>query len=267
MSASESWSRIDAWLGSNAPAVAGRLRPGLGNATAPPLQALRSALRDHGLTLPEALAATWLAHDGATEEHPTIFSIAPMPRLSSWAVWMWLLSCAQSLERYRFMHGLGIDWSDAWLPLGEDGGGNVLVVDVRTEAVTVWDHETGEHSPIAPKFGPWLSSIADRLESGQVVEDESEEQLIIMASEPPPPPEPDTSERRIAKTFIDLLLEQELLELERDGDHESLLTGVQQALRARGKTAALLELLENHPAVADFFVDDETLEQLVREFS
>ena len=39
------------------------------------------------------------------------------------------------------------------------------------------------------------------------------------------------------------------------------------ALRSRRKTAALLELLESHPAVGDFFVDDETLEQLVREFS
>lgn len=267
MSASESWSRIDAWLSSSAPRVASRLRPGLGDATAPPLEALRSALHEHGLTLPEPLAATWIAHDGATEEHPTLFSIAPMPTLSSWAVWMWLLSCAQALERYRFMHGLGIGWSDAWLPLGEDGGGNVLVVDVRTEAVTVWDHETGERSPIAPALDGWLSAIADRLESGRVVEDESEEQLIIMATEPPPPPPPDTSERRIAKTFIDLLLEQELLELEPGGDQESLLTGVQQALRARGKTTALLELLENHPAVADFFVDDETLEELVREFS
>ena len=265
MTASQSWSRIDAWLQAHALAVAAKLRPGLGDEG--PLEALRAALGEHGLALPEAMEITWRSHDGASDEHPTLFAIAPMPPLASWAVWMWLLPASAALDRYRFMQDLKVGWEASWLPIGEDGGGNVLVLDTRTEAVGVWDHETAELLPIAPKLEGWLGAIATRLESGEVIEDQREEQLVIVEPEPEPPPVPDTSERRIARTFIDLLLEQELLELEPKSDLESLLDGAELALRSRRKTAALLELLESHPAVGDFFVDDETLEQLVREFS
>lgn len=266
MSASESWSRIDAWLSAHAPTIAAKLRPGL-DGSSEAVEELRSALDELALSLPQALELTWRAHDGAQDEHPTIFSIAPMPPLASWAVWMWLLPAANSLQRYHFMLGLKVGWSASWLPIGEDGGGNVLIVDASTEAVSIWDHETAELIAVAPKLEGWLGAIASRLESGEVAEDPNEEQLVIVMPEPAAPPVPDTSERRIATTFIQLLLEQELLELEPDGDGESLITGVEQALRARNKTSALLELLETHPAVADFFVDDETLAELVREFS
>lgn len=266
MSASESWSRIDAWLTAHAPAVAAKLRPGLADEDKS-LTELRTALQEHGLNVPSSLELTWRAHDGATDEHPTVFAIAPMPPLASWAIWMWLLPAAHTLDRYRFMQSLGVGWSEAWLPIGEDGGGNVLVVDAKTEAVGVWDHETGELVSIAPKLEGWLGAIADRLESGEVIEDPAEEQLVVVEPQPPPPPTPDTSDRRIAITFVQLLLERELVELDRRGDGESLLEGVQEALGARDKTKAVIELLENHPAVADFFADDETLAEIVREFS
>ena len=68
-------------------------------------------------------------------------------------------------------------WRPQWIPLAQDGGGNLLCVDSASEGDTqvgqiiLFDHEVGS-GPIASSFHTFFSSLADHFEAGKYTIDE-----------------------------------------------------------------------------------------------
>src|SRR5690349_7083526 len=123
---SSPWPRIDGWLARYAPKVLRQLRPPLDEAG---MVRLERAL---GRSLPDSLADAYRAHDGAKGEGASVFGGARAPFSVGWVRFMGWLPAEQAVRRLRWMCDLGIEWPENWFPLGEDGGGNVLVVDLES---------------------------------------------------------------------------------------------------------------------------------------
>src|SRR5262245_32469437 len=146
---SDAWRRIDAWLTANAPGVLKALRPPV---TA---DALASLERRLNRPLPIALRDAYGAHDGTRGEEHAILGAVRTPLDARWARYMWWLTAENALACYRLMNDLSDEWPPSLLPVAEDGGGNLIVVDLDRGTVSAWDHETWESIKLADDFGAW----------------------------------------------------------------------------------------------------------------
>jgi cell wall assembly regulator SMI1 len=161
--------RLFEWLATNHPRAHATLRAAADPTEIADLEALMAA------RLPSLLARMYLAHDG--QEPSRTRSVTAF---EGWR-WMSLAECADTRE------GLRREWWAAqgrpgerrssvasWLPVGEDGGDNYLVVDLSDGFVFEWFHDDvadPDYAPVA--LETWLSELVGRLERGEVVVDES----------------------------------------------------------------------------------------------
>jgi len=260
------WERIDTWLEANAPDVLAKLRPG---ATREEISAFEKAL---GRALPVSLRASYLAHDGVTDEDSrAIFGALRAPPHGEWARYMSWLPLAGAIEQLSFMKGLGEEWPEAHLPIAKDAGGNLVLVDLESGGVLLWDHETWDPEPLAASFDEWLTALADDMDANLVITDEEEDDpdalQLLPAPLPPRAATPAIGPDRPARVLLEALVERRWVDLARDGDLEALIRALVAALAASPKARArkVSDVLEASKSVDELFADDEQIAELVEE--
>ncbi|MER7645488.1 SMI1/KNR4 family protein [Streptomyces sp. NPDC126522] len=185
------WSRIERWLARNAPDSHSRLNPPADPA------ALRQAERQTGRPLPEGLAAWWSAADGITPAQPaggeTPFRLFPyrcdpyplaealerrnlylhslratVPPPLADAMEEWLTRCGRDRAGTYYSRDAAPLWLPQWLPVGGDGMGGGLFVDLRAgdQYGCVVRHGTTSHDPEPswPSIEALLAQVLHRLE-------------------------------------------------------------------------------------------------------
>ncbi|MEM9693782.1 MAG: SMI1/KNR4 family protein [Myxococcota bacterium] len=157
------WSRVDAWLKAQAPAVWENLAP---PATEESLAQLAATL---GGPVPDALREAFCAHDGMVDEFgATFFTGFRLPqRWMGSAVWC---SCRRAEEIFdRSRRVWGEYWPERGLPIADLSRGNGYLVMRRDEAVVFFDTEDATVTPVAPSFRGWCEALLADIEGGRVV--------------------------------------------------------------------------------------------------
>ena len=178
------WKRIEQWLGDNAP----RMLEALGRGA--PASAVAAFEKKTGLKLPAAVAASFRRHDGGDEGtglFPALekdeMAYSPMPLSRAASEWR---SCSRFARSYPAEAQFDVDrgvraeyWNPGWVPVATNGGGDYLCVDLapapggKAGQVIEWRHETDERRRVAPSWEKYLQDLADGLEDGTLVNDES----------------------------------------------------------------------------------------------
>ncbi|MET9406246.1 SMI1/KNR4 family protein [Streptomyces sp. NPDC002935] len=185
------WSRIERRLARSAPACHARLNP-----PADPAALLR-AEQETGRPLPGGLAAWWRAADGVSPARPSLgeapFRLLPygcdpypvaealtrrklylrsshdtVPPPLAAALEAWLARCGQDPAGTYYPYDVTPLWLPQWLPVGGDGLGGGLFVDLRAgdQYGCVVRHGTTSHGPNPswPSIETLLAHVADTLE-------------------------------------------------------------------------------------------------------
>ena len=180
----ESWTRIEAWLNANAPAVAAGLNP-----PASPDE-LAETERYLGVRFPDGVRASFLRHDGQSPDSPWMldgWELLSLGRIrNEWAVWKELLDDGSFADTESDTDGSAVRtdwWHPAWIPLTYDGGGNHHCLDLAPgphgapgQIIEMW-HDEGSRPVVAPSFEDWLAGFADALEAGELAFSDEEEAL------------------------------------------------------------------------------------------
>jgi cell wall assembly regulator SMI1 len=167
----ESWARIEAWLGKHAPSLLAQLPEGAKET------ALAKAEKAMGLSFPTGLRESWLRHDG---------NGLGAGLIGNWS----LLSVQHAMKEHALMTKLVKDgtfdgaeanphphitqawWSPAWIPVVSSGSGHLYCVDTAPPPggtpgqVILFFHDDGKRLRVATSFAAWLARIADDLEGG-----------------------------------------------------------------------------------------------------
>lgn len=258
------WRRIDAWLSENAPEVLAQLRP---PAKGEDLSKLEAYV---GGKLPAAIVEAYRAHDGALEDATTIFGAVRVPKEAPWAHFMYWLSAERVREQLAFMRDLG-EWPEELLPIAEDAGGNLVVIDLKSGAVSAWDHEDWSTIKLAADFAQWMNDLADDMEASRVTVDEEDEDfpaLLLLDKPAVAPHAPSITPDRPARVLIEVMLERKMIALARKPNIEPLVAQLTKALDVKNpqkRRETVVEVLEENDAVDELFADDETIEELLEE--
>jgi cell wall assembly regulator SMI1 len=169
----DSWDRITAWLSRHAPPLAATVNPPATEA------AIAEAEAAVGTPLPADLLAWWRRADGMrwVDPHagwliPPHFIPHPIDRaLESRRIWLDVMeSCGAESEMPAGPAGSESDvWLPDWMPIGADGGGRELFVDLRDgpQRGCVMEYDkvgAAEGPPSWPSVAAMLAEIADALE-------------------------------------------------------------------------------------------------------
>ena len=171
------WTRIEAWLRTNAPDILQDLNPGATDAD------IASAEQALGLTLPEDMRTAYRLHNGSAG--------ASAPLMGDW----YFLALQHMTARWRTMKELADkgtfegnevlargpmkdDWWNArWLPVADNGAGDYRCADLDPgpggapgQIVSFW-HADDRREVIAPSFSAWLEAFANDLEQGRYTVD------------------------------------------------------------------------------------------------
>lgn len=258
------WKRIDAWLERKAPATLASLNPG---APEPALAAFEAKL---GRRLPASMRAAYAAHDGAIDEMAiAIFGALRAKPNHQWLRYMSWLPLDRVLEERATMGDAG-EWPEHHLPIATDGGGNALLLDLESEAILLFDHETWEPEEVASSFEAWMTQLADDMEAKLVTTDEDDDGASLVLLDAAPPSSvaaPSVGQDRGARVLLAAMLERGWIEVAR-GDLEPLVKELHAALsilppKARGP--AVSSVLHKSKLVEEIFADDEQLAELVEE--
>jgi len=264
------WTRIDAWLRTHAPTILEELRP-------PASSEAIARLEQHAKRkLPPDVIAMYEAHDGVREEQSSVFAAMRAPKDAEWARYMWWLTTAGAIEQLDTMRDIG-DWPAELLPFAQDGGGNLLVVDLESGQVSAWDHETWETTKLSSSLDAWFTALADDMEARLVAppnEDvgDDDERLMLLAAPLPdvPPGESAIAEDRAARVFVAVLQERKLVELSKEADIEPLVRALHVGLAIEDKDDRydrVIEILEESPVVDEIFGDDDAIGGLIEDLS
>jgi cell wall assembly regulator SMI1 len=169
------WSDIEEWLREHAPARAQELRPG---ADAETVAALEVTLRN---PLPPDYAASLRIHDGKTGlTDYTYMSIEQV--IDTWARLNELSRSGAFANRTIDDPSAGIIqprwWTPSWIPFAEDGGGNLLCLDLEPGPHGTYGQVLRFERTMGPgpagwaSFQDWLASYRDRLKQGVYFVDE-----------------------------------------------------------------------------------------------
>lgn len=258
------WLRIDGWLEQNAPEVLAQLSP---PASADSVAKLERALERK---LPADVREAFLAHDGALEDATTIFGAIRTPKEARYARLMCWLSIERVAEQLAFLRDLG-EFPEELLPIGEDAGGNLLVVNLDTGAISAWDHEDWSTTTIAKDMNALATNLADDMDANLVTVDEEDEDfpaLVLLDKPPPKLAVPQITEDRPARVLVAVMLERRMIALTKGRDIEKLIVELTAALAlndAIKRRERVVEVLEENPAVDELFADDETIDALLEE--
>lgn len=153
MASDRGGARLFAWIEAHHPRAGETLR---GPAAAEQLAAVESAL---GASLPEELRELYLAHDGQER------TVEPLGVFGRWS-WIPLSQCLEVQRGVRSAFAAPA----TWLPIGVDGGGDYLVVDLAAGTVIEWLRSDDAPAPSEPPppFGVWLTRHVERLERGEI---------------------------------------------------------------------------------------------------
>jgi len=178
------WSRMEAWLSSNAPEVLASLQPG---ATG---EAIAEAEAVMGIQFPEVVRQSYRIHDGQLSEGPWLADgreLLSLDRLlDEWRVWKDLLDGGDfdgmTSEPDDFIRNDW--WNPAWIPLTYDGAGNHDCLDLAPSAIGSagqmidFYHDSAERTRLAGSFDEWMATLAADMETDQLML--SEEYNAIM---------------------------------------------------------------------------------------
>ena len=181
---SAAWDRIEQWLRENAPDTLEALGRGASVA------ALAAFEKKTGLKLPPAVAASFRRHDGGDEGcglFPALetdeMAYSPMSLSRAASEWRSSSRFARSYPpeaEFDVDRGIRAEcWNAGWIPIATNGGGDYHCVDLspapggKVGQVIEWRHETDERRLVAPSWEARLKELADGLESGRYVNDES----------------------------------------------------------------------------------------------
>lgn len=174
------WSRIEAWLKTNAPESIDVLNMGATDKQISELEELLS------IQLPEDVKSSYRIHDGQSIDGFGLMDgceFLSLERIKDeWNVWKGLLDSGafqtedgQDLGCEPMLGVSNVWWSPKWIPLTYDGGGNHVCLDLNPaeggdigQIITMW-HDDGERKIIASGFRDWLQKYADELESGSYI--------------------------------------------------------------------------------------------------
>ena len=182
-----SWSRIADWLRSNRP----ELTPMLG--TAASIEAILETEATIGGRLPETMRESYLLQDGfpyGEQELPILpghasegsgYCLLPIEGVAEeWTIWKDLIDDG-TFKGETSQPDAGITdrwWSDAWIPIGGNGAGDLLCIDLQpAEGGTVGQvieaiHDDDDRKLLAASWPAYLETLADGLTSGRVVYDD-----------------------------------------------------------------------------------------------
>lgn len=174
------WNQIERWYAENAPRILENLRNGASDEDISNFEARV------GLPLPDDYKASLRLHDGDAYVHD--YNYLSLEGVLN----NWLLMTEQSeqgvfKEREVFDAGGGIIqntwWHRAWIPFAEDGGGNLICIDMAPEA----DGVVGQILKMEMQLGPvatqyksfleWLASYKNDI-YGEVYEVDEDGYLI-----------------------------------------------------------------------------------------
>jgi len=187
----DSWKRIEKWMLSNVKVVFDRLPGPASNAD---INAVESAI---GMKFPKDLHQSYLTQNGVEYgegELPilptlpggydcTAFCLLGIDRVADeWKVWKELIDGGDfdGLESEPDDGVEPIWWSDGWIPVGGNGGGDFICVDMKpTSAGTVGQvihaaHDMDERKILATSWKAFLDQIADGMEGGKLKYEEDE---------------------------------------------------------------------------------------------
>lgn len=168
----ESWARIDAWLGANAPAALAQLRPGAAPA------ALAAAERALGMALPADLAASLACHDGS-EPGSGVLPFRADLLSAEGVVEQWELWNEVSTEEDEGEEPWGVvagqrHWHRLWVPVTHFQG-DLECLDMRPGPgrgrMGLVPHDgpgTFDEAAAWPSLGACLETFADVLTTGRM---------------------------------------------------------------------------------------------------
>jgi cell wall assembly regulator SMI1 len=160
------WNRIHDWLGANAPAGYGHLRPGAST------KEIREAEKAMGLKLPADFKASYRIHDGQATE----------PGLIGGEGWR-LLSLREIVDTWR-------RWSEAepenacCVPIAWLGTGDYVFLNLdpnsdATGRLMIQRSDCAEPHPFMESFSRWLKEFADELENGVFAYSEEDGEVML----------------------------------------------------------------------------------------
>ncbi len=185
-SVADSWSRVRAWLDTNAPDAADRLQPAASEAQ---IQMLEAAL---GMTLPSDLRAFLEIHNGGDDtgifpssDSFDMLGFSPLATeeiVDAWRMLKELVDGGEFGDRTSDADpGIRSDWwCTSWIPIASNGGGDFQCVDLSPtdsgtagQIIGAW-HDDNERQLIAPSLADYLRMLADGLESGKYAYEEDD---------------------------------------------------------------------------------------------
>lgn len=175
MTVQESWTRIETWLGTNAPDVLAALNPGASD------KSIAEAEEAIGVTFPDDVKASYAMHDGQEPDGLTLMPNGEFLSLErmreEWDIWKELLD-AGDFEGNESSPAKGVKndwWNPAWIPITSDGAGNHDCLDLDPakggnvgQVITMY-HDEDTREIEAPSFAEWLEVLANGLENGDYV--------------------------------------------------------------------------------------------------
>lgn len=182
------WTRITAWIESNAPHLLEVLQSG---ATEAQIDELEAAL---SVQLPDDVKALYrLCNGQASFDYGLIngSEFLSLERIrDEWGIWKSLLDAGkllkdEDIERDRIDAQIRkVWWHPQWLPLTHNGGGDHDCLDLapteegtKGQIISMW-HDDDSRKVLAPNLRAWLQDYAERLETGQLVYSEDYDDIV-----------------------------------------------------------------------------------------
>jgi cell wall assembly regulator SMI1 len=187
------WTRIEKWLGENAPHILNTLQPGANEAEISELEARLS------ICFPEDVRASYLIHNGQSDDGEGFlygYELLPLEFICrAWEINQ-EINHNQQIRENVYAQTLGEvrenifqeDYLNSlWIPLATDISGDHYCLDLSPDPKGILgqmirlDYEQDVYPVLAPSFHVWMEQFADALESGEYVF--SEEYGVISAEE------------------------------------------------------------------------------------
>jgi cell wall assembly regulator SMI1 len=269
------WKAIDGLLAVHAPRALAQLR---GPITAPGLAWMRAVARKGGVrAIDAAVAATYLAHDGAREGRSSILALLPVSPATEWArscewhsSWIsreelatWQSALGAADERGEEDDDEGVPgWPSRWMPIGRDGGGNAVVVSLESGELFAFDHEVGEPVSLT-MLGSFLVELELDLRAGLVGDDD---EGALHRGERAARPAPKRAQHDEAASLMALLAEKNLVDLAPTASLREALGAALAVKSRKARDKKVMSVLYGHDDVAEVFADDDVLAVILDEF-